>query len=1248
MKKSKKWIAAIVSIVMVLTLFGGVAMAQEPEPSMEPEPTESASAEPLPEESTDPIGSAEPAPAESVEPTEESSQEPEPSVSAEPEEAGASVQPVPRMAMAPLADDGVNTAEEFKAALEAGGEVELTGSFEISEKMDIVITKPVTLKLNGFTVTKTYGEINHYFMVIQDGGSLTLEDSGGGKLAATDSSYGYGIQLGSSGTLIVNGGALEATQEVICNRYGASGVTLKINGGSILCTGHDSALSLGSAAGMEVDITGGTVSAENGKAIFATGNTASGLKLNISGGTLTSEDWAVYVDGGVDVTVSGSAVLETTGFKGAVWLDGSDSRPSALKITGGTIKGDYIAVDAEGTSKITMTGGTITTNRATAMEVSEEATAAISGGTLTGADGKTALAGGTDKITVTGGTFSSDVKEYVPDGITITQDGEGNWIVTRLDAVYLNGTSGKDTNSGADTANAVKTLGKALELVADGGTVYICGTVTVDTSAEVSGIKFARADGYTGQLFSVSGAGVELTLADVAIDGKNIDCAKTSYLVFVTNGATLNIKDGTELINNHATAVYVNVGSFLNMSGGAVKNNTISSPASDGAYYGGAGIDNCGTTNITGGEISGNEVSGYCGGGILNGRGTVTISGGAEVKNNSASWGAGIVVLEGAKTVLDGGAVSGNEAEGNGGGIYLEGFTNYDGTPAVFEMKSGSVTENISQSGTGAGIFGYYNDGETIVRISGGTVAGNQSIDEDIGHGITLAGTDSNYAKLELSGSPNISGDVFFRDDYPDGFVIDVTGEFTPAAPVEINRSNSEYGMAAVEYAAGLTPDPKDFTSGALFDGLVADGQTLKWAEAEIVYFYDEDGTEFSEYRHGVVQGEKIDPDNVPAPERAGYTLAGWKLEDGEALWDFDTDVVSARTKLYAVWTLNAPTVSVKADAETVHAGTITLTAEASHDLTGAAYTYQWYKDGEALAGETGDTLTVSESGSYLVKAAASDGTKTSDEAESEPIVLTVEGHVFGPDWKSDETGHWQECACGEKTEAEEHMSDGGVVTTEPTTVAEGVKTYSCTVCGRILRTETIPPTVKTVYYKDAATGVILNTDTTKVPEGSYLLVKPVAETEQAHADAKEALKDKAGRFVLYDITLVNAAGEPIQPAGDVLIGIPTPDGYDTSKLAVHRINEDKTTVEHGVTVQDGVSYFQTDHFSKYALIEKGSMSGAGTDDTAKDEGADSSDTPKTGDRADMTPYILLVIAAGAAVAAAVIVTMRKRRQYEK
>ena len=50
---------------------------------------------------------------------------------------------------------------------------------------------------------------------------------------------------------------------------------------------------------------------------------------------------------------------------------------------------------------------------------------------------------------------------------------------------------------------------------------------------------------------------------------------------------------------------------------------------------------------------------------------------------------------------------------------------------------------------------------------------------------------------------------------------------------------------------------------------------------------------------------------------------------------------------------------------------------------------------------------------------------------------------------------------CGEtRTEviqATGHSSDEGVVTTEPTCTEVGVKTYTCTVCGVVLKTETIP-----------------------------------------------------------------------------------------------------------------------------------------------------------------------------------------------
>ena len=102
------------------------------------------------------------------------------------------------------------------------------------------------------------------------------------------------------------------------------------------------------------------------------------------------------------------------------------------------------------------------------------------------------------------------------------------------------------------------------------------------------------------------------------------------------------------------------------------------------------------------------------------------------------------------------------------------------------------------------------------------------------GHAIALYGINGSeaYAKLELSGSPTISGDVFFYNDYPDGYVINVTGEFNPTNPVAISRSNDKLSVIAVEYADGVTPKASDFTSDTIFEALVIDGQTMKWVKA--------------------------------------------------------------------------------------------------------------------------------------------------------------------------------------------------------------------------------------------------------------------------------------------------------------------------------------------------------------------------------------------------------------------------------
>lgn len=67
--------------------------------------------------------------------------------------------------------------------------------------------------------------------------------------------------------------------------------------------------------------------------------------------------------------------------------------------------------------------------------------------------------------------------------------------------------------------------------------------------------------------------------------------------------------------------------------------------------------------------------------------------------------------------------------------------------------------------------------------------------------------------------------------------------------------------------------------------------------------------------------------------------------------------------------------------------------------------------------------------------------------------------HTYGEEWKSDETNHWHECACGGKGDVAAHESDDGVVTKEATEKEAGVKTYSCKVCKRVLKTEAIPAT---------------------------------------------------------------------------------------------------------------------------------------------------------------------------------------------
>ena len=333
-------------------------------------------------------------------------------------------------------------------------------------------------------------------------------------------------------------------------------------------------------------------------------------------------------------------------------------------------------------------------------------------------------------------------------------------------AVYLDGTNGNDANSGADSANAVKTLEQAIELVADDGIIYICGQVNITTGLTISGVTIRRADGYEGIMFQLMGeenAPIAVTMEDVTIDGNKENVPVSDWMVNVSYDANLTIKDGTVLQNNGYTALRAGYGSGANrepghivMEGGLITGNT--SPD----YAG--GIHNQGNLEITGGVIS--ENWGSYGGGICNESGTLTFSGG-EIKDNEAYNGAGISVLSGTLTMEGTASITGNISSYSGAGVYIDNGSSTGDT--VFEMKGGTISGNTTGNRyVGSGIYGYclgYGSCNVIIQISGGTIEGEDGDSRLIAlYSERNANPTLVYPSLKLSGSPAIRGGIFLWD----------------------------------------------------------------------------------------------------------------------------------------------------------------------------------------------------------------------------------------------------------------------------------------------------------------------------------------------------------------------------------------------------------------------------------------------------------------------------------------------------
>ena len=79
--------------------------------------------------------------------------------------------------------------------------------------------------------------------------------------------------------------------------------------------------------------------------------------------------------------------------------------------------------------------------------------------------------------------------------------------------------------------------------------------------------------------------------------------------------------------------------------------------------------------------------------------------------------------------------------------------------------------------------------------------------------------------------------------------------------------------------------------------------------------------------------------------------------------------------------------------------------------------------------------------------------------ANTDSFKLEPIPHTFGDEWKFDETNHWHECECGEKTAPEAHTVDDWTVVKEADEKTEGLEKGVCSVCG-YETSRVIPPLI--------------------------------------------------------------------------------------------------------------------------------------------------------------------------------------------
>ena len=366
------------------------------------------------------------------------------------------------------------------------------------------------------------------------------------------------------------------------------------------------------------------------------------------------------------------------------------------------------------------------------------------------------------------------------------------------------------------------------------------------------------------QIYLCSGA--SLTLCDCTAEegesgGSITGGSVTNGAVYVDNGGTFDMTGGQI---SGSGGVYVK-GTF-NMTGGSITDST--------ADHGGGVYVNGGDFNMAGGTISHNTAD--YGGGVCVNSGSFHMSDTASITDNTADYGGGVYIPNTGSFIMESGEITGNTADANGGGVYVNGGS--------FTMENGTITGNTADYGGGVFAAGDF-------ALEAGEIVGNTA---DYGGGVylydgTFTLTGGSLSSIYLYDEKAITIGGALNDTQKIGVTMRTPGVFTSGWSTAMGERNP---------ADSFTPENARYTIA--LDGGEA---TLVPLRQYTVTFYPNGGSGTMEPQSFFENESKALTAN--AFVRTDYTFTGWNTQpdgSGTSYADGAKLTLTNDLTLYAQW----------------------------------------------------------------------------------------------------------------------------------------------------------------------------------------------------------------------------------------------------------------------------------------------------------------------------------------------------------